>query len=57
MRTIDLGRRDAGEHTSPSHAAHWDGRNDHGEAMGSGVYYYQVAAGATQTTRRMLMVK
>jgi PKD repeat protein len=57
VRTLSLGERNAGAHTAPSMAAYWDGRNETGEDMASGVYYYEIAAGSVRTTRRMLMVK
>jgi len=57
VRTLALGERLAGAHTAPGNAAYWDGTNETGEEMASGVYYYEVAAGSVRTTRRMLMVK
>jgi hypothetical protein len=35
----------------------WDGRNDNGMAMPSGVYFYQIRAGNEVATRRMLFLK
>ena len=35
----------------------WDGRNDHGANVGSGVYYYRVETNAGSATRTMVLVK
>jgi hypothetical protein len=35
----------------------WDGRNDHGVNVGSGIYYCRVDAGASSATRTMVLVK
>lgn len=35
----------------------WDGRNDRGESVASGVYLYQLRAGSSVITRRMLLMK
>ena len=35
----------------------WDGRNDYGQAVASGVYFYRLTAGAFTDTRKMTMVK
>ncbi|MBI1928094.1 hypothetical protein HYR99_28100 [Candidatus Poribacteria bacterium] len=38
-------------------AAYWDGRDDAGERVSSGVYFYTVRAGELVATRKMLVVK
>jgi len=35
----------------------WDGRDDNGVAVGSGVYFYSLRAGTQQTSRRMVLLK
>ncbi len=35
----------------------WDGRNDRGQAVGSGIYLYKVEVGAEKFTGKMVMVK
>lgn len=57
VRQLDLGQKAAGNHTVRSRAAHWDGRNNDGEKVASGIYFYQLRAGDYKHTRRMLIVK
>ncbi len=39
------------------HRARWDGRNDRGKVLASGVYLYELAAGGKQVTRKMSLLK
>ncbi|MBT3267495.1 tandem-95 repeat protein [Candidatus Poribacteria bacterium] len=57
VRVLSLGRREPGVHTDRERAAHWDGRNDRGETVASGVYYYEMRAGDYRETRRMTILK
>ena len=57
VRALDLGRRAVGEHVTRDAAARWDGANDLGEPVGSGVYLYELSAGAHRSTRRMIVRK
>jgi hypothetical protein len=57
VRTINLGKVQAGEYTSKGDAAYWDGRNDTGERVASGVYFYRLVAGSFSETRRLVIMK
>ncbi len=57
MRRLDLGHRDVGRYLTKERAAYWDGRNDLGERVVSGVYFYQIRAGDFQSTRKMIVLK
>ena len=57
VRTLALGLIPAGIYQSRSRAAYWDGRNDVGESVASGVYFYTLTAGEFTSTRKMLIRK
>ncbi|GIX07015.1 MAG: hypothetical protein KatS3mg115_1418 [Candidatus Poribacteria bacterium] len=57
IRTLDLGQRSAGFYTRPGNAAYWDGRNELGEPVSSGVYFYELRAGSHREVRRMVILK
>ena len=57
VRQLALGHQRAGFYTDRIKAAHWDGRNNIGEQVASGVYFYHLRAGDYSATRRMLILK
>ncbi|MFQ6044241.1 MAG: FlgD immunoglobulin-like domain containing protein, partial [Candidatus Poribacteria bacterium] len=57
VRTLNLGRKEAGNYISRQRAVHWDGTNDTGETVTSGLYFYTIRAGAFKATRRMVILK
>ena len=46
-----------GYYTDRHRAAYWDGRNELGEPVASGVYFYHLSAGDYAATRRMFILK
>ena len=57
IRRLALGHQSAGSYVSRSRAAYWDGRNDNGEAVASGLYFYTLSAGNFTATRKMFLRK
>ena len=57
VRTIDLGHQTAAFYESRSQAIYWDGRNQLGEQVASGVYFYHLSAGDYSATRKMMILK
>ena len=57
VRMLALGHKAAGIYQSRSRAAYWDGKNEVGESVASGVYFYTLTAGDFTATRKMLIRK
>ena len=57
VRTLELGHQAAGYYTDRNRAAYWDGRNDLGENVASGVYFYQLQADNVSHLRKMVILK
>ncbi len=57
VRSIELGHQRAGTYYDKNSAGYWDGRNDSGEYVASGLYYYTLSAGDFTATRKMLLRK
>ena len=57
VRVLTLGYQPAGVYQSKHRAAYWDGRNDAGEKVASGVYFYTLTAGEFTATRKLLIAK
>ena len=57
VRVIDVGDRAAGQYLTCTRAAHWDGRDQRGQHVASGVYLYRLQAGLVAHVRKMLLVK
>ena len=67
VRTLDVGHQVAAVYESQSKAVYWDGRNEVGERVASGLYFYHLSAGRSglsvphrsdfSATRKMLILK
>jgi hypothetical protein len=52
VRTLVDEFREAGSYTVT-----WDGANDYGRTVASGVYFYRISAGENQAVKKMMMLK
>ena len=57
IRTLALGKKAAGSYLTKERAAHWGGRNDAGEFVASGIYFYTLQTGDWTMTRTLLVQK
>ena len=57
VRTLSVGFKPIGYYLTRERAAYWDGRNEAGESVSSGVYFLQFVAGEFTATQRMVIVK
>ena len=57
VRVLDLDYRNAGTYMSKNRAAYWDGRDENGEPVASGVYVYAIQAGNFTAVRKMVILK
>ena len=57
VRTLDVGYQPAGIYRSKHRAAYWDGRNDIGEPVASGLYFYTLRTSDFAATRKLIIRK
>ena len=57
VRQLDLGHQRVGYYTTRSRAAYWDGRNEFGERVATGIYFYQLQADDMSLLRKMVILK
>ena len=57
VRRLVVGHQAAGMYQSRCRAAYWDGRNQLGESVASGLYFYTLTADEFTATRRMMILK
>ena len=57
LQTLEVGHQPSGVYQSRERAAHWDGRNQQGESVANGVYFFTLKAGDFSSTRKMLVGK
>jgi len=58
VRNLCLGRREAGIYSDRTRSAYWDGRNNNGERVKNGVYFYILRVDSLQSKpRKMILLK
>ena len=57
IRKLDIGYQRSGRYLSREKAIYWDGRDQLGESVSSGVYFYTLKAAGFSDTRRMVILK
>jgi hypothetical protein len=57
VRTIQVGHKPAAVYESRDKAIYWDGRNDYGERVATGIYFYNLTAKDFTATRKMVILK
>ena len=57
VRTINVGHKPGGYYLTRERAVYWNGRNEKGESVSSGVYFYTLNTDTYTQTRRMVIVK
>ena len=57
VRQFNLGHRRAGSYETKAQAVHWDGTNDSGEPVASGIYFYNLSIDDFSKTRKATILK
>ena len=57
VRRLNVGHQTAAVYERRSKAIYWDGRNEVGDKVASGIYFYTLIAGDYSATRKMLILK
>jgi hypothetical protein len=57
VRRLELGNKMPGNYVDKVRSAYWDGSNEFGERVSSGIYFYQLQAGKDSSVRKMIIVK
>jgi len=57
IRTLNLGHKTAGKHINKEESAHWDGKNESGEKVSSGIYFYSIKMGDFTAIKKMIVQK
>ena len=57
IRHLKLGHQHPGYYATKDRAAYWDGRNEVGERVANGIYFYQLQADQVSFLRKMVILK
>ncbi len=56
VRRLSLGQQPPGSYIAKDKAVYWDGANETGEKVSSGIYFYQLRAGETNSLVKKLVI-
>jgi len=57
IRLLDVGYKQAGIYKDRENSVYWDGRDENGQKVSSGVYFYTIQADNFTATKKMLVTK
>lgn len=57
IRRLDLGYKKAGSYISKDKSAYWDGKDENGVNVASGIYFYSIDTGKFHDVRKMIVIK
>ena len=57
VRRLNVGHQTAAVYERRAQAIYWDGRNEVGDRVASGIYFYTLTAGGYSFTRKMVILK
>jgi hypothetical protein len=57
IRELKLGYKPYGIYVSRDRALYWDGKNEAGESVASGIYFYTIRVGEFKATRKMTITR
>jgi hypothetical protein len=57
VRILNLGQKADGAYVSKEKAAYWNGRNESGEQVSSGIYFYLMETGSFRGAKKMLIIR
>ena len=57
IRTINLGHKKVGFYTATNRAIYWDGKNQLGESVSSGAYFYRLTTSGYDAIKKMVILR
>jgi len=57
IRKLDQGHKKAGDYLTKDKAAYWDGKDDIGNEVSSGIYFYSLETDKFQSVKKMTLKK
>lgn len=57
VRVLDVGYKQAGIYKDRENSIYWDGRDENGQKVSSGIYFYTIQADTFTATKKMLVSK